>query len=329
LAIDIGLPQLALLLSRAPGLGPKGTYNVLTRMDTGPNILTCSIEEAKACYKLSARSAEYIAENAATLRADSADLLERVTGLGIHVITVRDNAYPTSLKAYHLHLPPVIYAYGNLHLLQERRFAVINSATISVRGSAAASEIADILIEEGLALVTGHNNAPYQLALLTAKRKHAPVVLVLDRGIISAFHGQLDWQPVATARIWDPQFDPDRDLVVSQFRLGDPWIGENSRLRDRMVFGLSDFVIAGEVRPGGVMEKECRFAKERGRELFVCSFGEDEPDGNRNLLQAGCQQLNVSDSRSQLISLCVAPHFQGRTDDISEDDQVDIDIETD
>lgn len=317
--IDISLTQLALLLGRAPGLGPKGIYNVLTRIDTGPNVLSCSVEQMKSHYKLSAKSAEYISENAETLKAESAELLQRVSALGIHVITVRDNAYPSSLKAYHLHLPPVIYAYGNLHLLQERRFAVINSANISVRGSSATTEIADILIDEGLVMTTGHNNAPYQLALLTAKRKHAPVVLVLDRGIISAFHGQLDWQPVATARIWDPQFDPDHDLVISQFRLGDPWIGENSRLRDRMVFGLSDFLIAGEVRPGGVMEKECRFAMERGRELFVCSYGEDEPGGNANLLESGCQCLNVAECKSQLISHYVAPLFEGRTDDESED----------
>jgi DNA processing protein len=318
LAIDMGHTQLALLLGRAPGLGPRGIHNVLTGIDTGPNILSCLPEEITGHYKLSTRSAEYIAENASTLRSESADLLERVTSLGIHVITVRDNTYPSSLKAYHLHLPPVIYAYGNLHLLQERRFAVISSATISAQGSAATSEIADILMDEGLVMTTGHNNAPYQLALLTAKRRSAPVVLVLDRGIISAFHGQLDWQPVATARIWDPQFDPERDLVVSQFRLGDPWIGENSKLRDRMVFGLSDFVIAGEIRPGGVMEKECRFARERGRELFVCAFGGEEPGGNQNLLQSGCQRLDVGESRSQLISLCVAPLFEGLTDDMSE-----------
>jgi DNA processing protein len=329
LAIDIGVTQLALLLGRAPGLGPKGIYNVLTRVDAGPNVLSCSVEQMKSYYKLSAKSAEYISQNAETLKVESEELLQKVSALGIHVITVRDNAYPSSLKAYHLHLPPVIYAYGNLHLLQERRFAMINSATISVRGSSATTEIADILIDEGLVMTTGHNNAPYQLALLTAKRKHAPVVLVLDRGIISAFHGQLDWQPVATARIWDPQFDPDRDLVISQFRLGDPWIGENSRLRDRMVFGLSDFVVAGEVRPGGVMEKECRFAMERGRELFVCAFGEDEPGGNQNLLESGVQALDVHESRSQLISLCVAPLFEGRTSDAAEHDEVDIEYEAD
>lgn len=311
--------HLALLLSRVPGLGPRGTYRILTR--PGPDILTASAYDLKKSYKLTAPAAEYIVENAQALRAESAELLEKARSLGIHVITVFDNSYPTSLKAYHLRLPPVIYAYGNLRLLQERRFAVVSSSTLSHRGSDATTEIAGILIDEGLTVVTSHNNAPYQLSLLAAKRRKAPSVVALDRGIISAFHGLLDWQPVAAARIWDPQFDLERDLVISQFRLGDHWIGENSRLRDRMVFGLADVVIAVEIRAGGVMEKECLSARDRGRELLVCSFESDNPPGNESLFRADCQKLDPRETRSQLISHCVAPLFEGRSDDRSEEEE--------
>ncbi|MDO8587521.1 MAG: DNA-processing protein DprA [Armatimonadota bacterium] len=323
MSTDMTVAELALLLSRVPGLGPRGVYKTLTRTDSGPDVLACAVEDLRKCYGVSQSAAEFICENAPALREETRELAEKVAGLGIHVITVRDNLYPASLKAYQFHLPPVIYAYGNLNLLQERRFAIINSATITERGSAAARDIANLLIDEGLTLVTGHNNQPYQLMVLTAKKRGAPIVIVLDRGIISAFHGLLDWQPVTMARIWDPQFDPERDLVVSQFRLGDHWIGANSRLRDRMVFGLADVVIACEVRSGGVMEKECLFARERGRELLICSYGEDDPAGNRALRQVGCQPLNVSDAKSQLISLYIAPLFEGRTDDISDDGEPD------
>ncbi|MDO8684424.1 MAG: DNA-processing protein DprA [Armatimonadota bacterium] len=246
-------------------------------------------------------------------------MLQKVVDLGIRIITVCDNIYPATLKAYQHQLPPVIYAYGNTQLLQERRFAVVNSATISNRSTETTSDIASFLMEEGLIPVTGHNNPPYQTVLLAAKRRSAPVVVVLDRGIINAFHGELGWQPVAAARIWDPEFDPDKDLIISQFRLGDHWIGENSKLRDRMVFGLSDAVIACEIRPGGVMEKECMFAKNRGRELYVCSFADGEPEGNKALLCAGCRRLDVIDAKSQLISMCISPTFEGKTDDMAKE----------
>ena len=317
---DIDVRQLALMLSRAPRLGPRAAYSILTRLGSGPSVLTSSADELRKAYRLHPDAAEYLAANTPDVLAQSSELLDKVTGLGIHVITVLDNDYPASLRAYGRLLPPVIYAYGNVQLLRERKFAIVNSSSFSGRGAAATSEIAGLLIEEGLTLVTSHNNASYQLSLLSAKRRRAPLVIVLDRGIINAFHGLMDWQPVATARIWDPQFDPQRDLVVSQFRLGDRWIGENSRLRDRMVFGLADVVIAVEIRAGGVMEKECLSAKQRGRELYVCSFGSDNPAGNTSLIQAGCQQLIAADIRSQLISMCVAPTFEGRTNDLAEED---------
>jgi predicted Rossmann fold nucleotide-binding protein DprA/Smf involved in DNA uptake len=310
--------QLALMLSRVPHLGPRGAYNILTRLEQGADIFSSSAEQLTKSYKLTSVASEYLAANAVSLLDESAELLRKVNELGISVITIRDTDYPTSLKVYQRHLPPVIYAYGNLQLLQEKRFAVVNSANMGECGSKATSDIAEFLIDEGLVTVTGHNNAPYQLALLSAKRKRAPVVIALDRGIINTFHGLMDWQPVAAARIWDPEFDRDKDLVISQFRLGDPWIGENSKLRDRMVFGLADVVIAGEVRPGGVMEKECLFARNRGRELYVCSFGESQPEGNTRLIESGCQPLDATDAQSQLVSMCLAPMFEGKMDDAAE-----------
>ncbi|NIR00338.1 MAG: hypothetical protein GTN78_09080, partial [Gemmatimonadales bacterium] len=106
-----------------------------------------------------------------------------------------------------------------------------------------------MLCDEGLTAVTSHNTRPYQIVGLAAKSRNAPLALVLDRGILSAFPQGLGWEPVAQARIWDMRFDPERDLVISRFRLYDPWIGANGRERDRMVFGLADIVVAVEVRP--------------------------------------------------------------------------------
>ncbi len=219
-------------------------------------------------------------------------------------MTDADPDYPSQLREYDSTPPPIIYAYGNMGLLRERKFAVVSSSKISARGIEVTRELAGMLCDEGLTAVTSHNTRPYQIVGLAAKSRNAPLALVLDRGILSAFPQGLGWEPVAQARIWDMRFDPERDLVISRFRLYDPWIGANGRERDRMVFGLADIVVAVEVRPGGVMESECLRAHKRGREVYVYKPEEGAlPGGNQSLLDKGCSPIPSPWARSLLTTL--------------------------
>jgi predicted Rossmann fold nucleotide-binding protein DprA/Smf involved in DNA uptake len=111
---------------------------------------------------------------------------------------------------------------------------------------------------------------------------------------------------VAQSRIWEIRFDPERDLVVSQFRLYDPWIGANGRERDRMVFALSNVVVAVEIRAGGVMQNECVQALRKGREVCVYMPSDSTVDGNNALLHAGCTPVTPESANSFLATLDVA-----------------------
>ncbi len=113
---------------------------------------------------------------------------------------------------------------------------------------------------------------------------------------------------MAQARIWDLRFDPGRDLVVSRFRLYDPWIGANGRERDRMVFALADVVVAVDIRPGGVMENECLRAHKLGREVFVYTADDGAvAAGNQTLIEQGCSLVPAVWARSLLTTLDLSP----------------------
>ena len=231
-------------------------------------------------------------------------MADSVRKLGLRVMTLLDSDYPVLLKEYEVEPPPVVYAHGNLGLLRDRKFSAVSSAHINAVSTEVLREFAGTLADEGLVLVTSHNTHPYQVAGLAARSRNAPVILVLDRGILSAFPNGLGFEPVAQARIWNLPLDPSRDLVISRFRLYDRWIGANGRDRDRMVFGLSDVVVAVEVRPGGVMEAECLTAREKGREVYVHApdIG-TTPAGNQSLIERGCSPIPGSSARSLLTTL--------------------------
>ena len=305
--------QYALLLHSVPHLGPKGIAHLISELPPGLPDSLVDIEGLKAWklapdslqkdYKLHQEAARCLALQKDELLASSAEIAESVRKLGIKVIAITDPDYPAPLKEYDSSPPPIVYAYGNMGLLRERRFAVVSSTTIGGRGIEVTRELAGMLSDEGLVAVTSHNTHPYQIVGLAARSRNAPLVMILDRGILSAFPQGLGWEPVAQARIWNMRFDPERDLVLSAFRLYDPWIGANGRERDRMVFGLADIVVAVDVRPGGVMESECLRAHKKGREVYVYQQEGNLPAGNKNLVEKGCHPLKPEWAKSLLTTL--------------------------
>jgi len=299
--MEIGHAQLAIMLHSVPHLGPRGIARLLKDVPSGDcrvhledlGFWNVSPDTLRKMYSLHPAAAECIVNQREQLLSASSEIATAVDRLGIKVITLNDSDYPTCIREYEHYPPPILYAYGNIGLLSDQKFAVISSSKIDSHGVEVMREIAGLLCDGGLAAVTSHNTEPYQVVGLTAKSRNAPICLILDRGILSAFPRGLGWEPVAQARIWGLRFDPDRDLVLSKFRVYDPWIGANGRERDRMVFALADIVVAVEVRTGGIMEAECLRALKYGREVYVYGPEDDHmPSGNRKLLESGGNRIS-------------------------------------
>lgn len=306
--------QFAVMLHLIPYLGPAGITRLLSEIPRGNpddsidlslfRAWNMSADTLRREYKLHPQAADCLSEQKEKILSSSAEITSAVRNLGIQVITTIDPDYPTLIREYYDTPPPILYAYGNLALLREKKFAIVSSSSISNRSAEISRELAGTLSDQGLVAVTSHNTHPYQVVGLAAKSRNAPVILVLDRGILSAFPQGLDWEPVAQARIWNLHFDRNRDLVISSFRLYDHWIGANGRERDKMVFALADVVIAVDIRPDGVMQQECLRARRKGREVYVYQPADGKlQDGNANLLEKGCDPIPSEWAQSLLRTL--------------------------
>lgn len=305
----ITVTEYALMLHSIPHLGPKGIMRLLKEIGnwsqdkivlTDLRFWNLSADSLQHEFKLHPRAAECIITRKEELLAECRKLSGYTSQLGIRVITILDPDYPPALKDYSSSPPPILYAHGNLSLLYDQKYAVVSSSRISPFTVEKTRQISSILAEKGLSVVTSHNTYSYQISGLAAKSRNAPVILVLDRGILSAFPQGLGWEPVAQARIWNLRFNPSKDLVLSQFRLYDNWIGSNARERDRMVFALADVVVGVEIRSGGVMESECMRAEKKGREVYVYKPDENIPPGNEYLIGNGLRPIPASWTQSLL-----------------------------
>jgi predicted Rossmann fold nucleotide-binding protein DprA/Smf involved in DNA uptake len=294
--------QFILLLHSVPQIGEKSLARLL-RLNaqnrlTPETFLSLSVEEWRSRYDLDARAAVYLSEHQAALRAQSAELARVLRAHRLQLLTLESAAYPARLERFDDAPPPVLYALGNLALLKEKNAAAETRFTFTIAVSNGMSPatlnlqdaIASELIEAGGVPVTGHDRAPYKRLALSAQRRNRPILYLLDRGLREALGPEFDRPPFAAARIREAVFAPERDLALSPFRLDDHGLGANNRRRDRLVFALSDLVIALDVRTGGGMAGACRRALEQGRPVFVADGGRD---GNEALRAAGCPPLTA------------------------------------
>jgi predicted Rossmann fold nucleotide-binding protein DprA/Smf involved in DNA uptake len=293
---SLSAAQFLLLLHSVPHLGEK-TLARLLRLNAQRRLapeecLGLSAAEWRQRYDLRSQAADYLCTHREELRMHSAELLRAIRAHPMHLLTLESAAYPPRLERFDEAPPPILYALGRLPLLdaQEGRFtftvAVSNEAPPS--SLALLDEVAAELARAGGVPVTGHDRVPYQRLALAAQRQNRPIVYVFDRGLREALGPDFDRPPFAAARIRDAVFLPERDLALSPFRLDDHGLGANNRRRDRLVFALSDLIVALDIRAGGGMAQECLRAQKLGRPVYVAAGGRD---GNAALRRAGCPSL--------------------------------------
>lgn len=193
---------------------------------------------------------------------------ETLQAWGVDLLLAGGPDYPRALDGFRRKWP-ILYAYGALGLLEERRVALVNSRTVSNAALAATDALADALARRDVPLVTSTNREAYKASATAAKRHAGPSLMVLDRGIAEAFPTGIRRDPVAPARVWDESFDPDLQLLLTAMGWSRRWNQRSSAQRDALVIDLADIVVALDVRPGGNMERECIRAARAGKPVIA------------------------------------------------------------
>lgn len=279
-----------LLLCLLPQVGNRTLRSLLERQrvnrHTPEELMALPPEQLREEYTLPIRAVEALKQEFHRWYEEARRLEEHLSRCGVRWVTFQDAAYPAVLETM-AEPPAVLFGYGNWSLLEAPTFATLASHKVSKQGLQEVETVVASFLEGNWVLVTGHNQPAYRQALLTALRMGKPQILVLDSGLLSVFGEDLRREPFAAARIWRTEFNPSQDLALSPFRPRDPWIGHNSRYRDRLVATLAEVIVAVEVRAGGFMETLCLEIRQTGKKLYVCARDLQNREGNRHLIEAG------------------------------------------
>ena len=266
-----------LQLTLTPGLGAAKIRELLTQFGLPENVLAAKRAQLARFVPASALEALDTEEVAAAARR----ALQWAEQPGHSVVTLADAQYPRMLLEIG-DPPPLLYARGNLGLLNAPALAVVGSRNATAQGERNAESFARAFSEAGLAIVSG-------LALRIDTAAHrgglagaGSTIAVLGTGIDIVY-------PAANAALAD---DIARGgLLLSEFALGTHAAAHNFPRRNRLISGLAQgcLVVEAALASGSLIT--ARAAADQGREVFAI------PGSIHSPLSKGCHALIKSGAK--------------------------------
>ena len=203
--------------------------------------------------------------------------ITRAQRFGAELILVGDAAYPAPLAALDAP-PPLLYAKGDISLLQKPAIAIVGSRQCSAAGTKLARLFAAEIGRAGFVVASGLARG------IDAAAHHA----ALDTGTIAVLAGGLD-------HVYPPEHDTlqqaigERGCLLSEMPFGFTPRGQDFPRRNRIVSGLSLGVLIIEAARRSGTLVTARLAAEQGREVFAVPGHPLDPraEGTNKLLKSG------------------------------------------
>lgn len=260
-----------LSLSKIEGLGSQTFCQLLKTFGSPSEIYRKKFKELRAV--VSEKIALEIGQG-----VDQIGLQDTLTWLAQannHLVTLADADYPKALLEI-ADPPPLLYAKGNLAILNKLSIAIVGSRNASVQGEKNAEAFAQGLAEHGLCIVSGLalgiDGAAHRGALKAKGDTIAVVGTGLDM-VYPAQHRDLAHQIAKSG------------LIISEFPLGTLSKPQNFPRRNRLISGLSLGCLVVEANLKSGSQITARLSAEQGREVFAI------PGSIHSPLAKGCHQL--------------------------------------
>ena len=286
-----------LALSLTPGLGVR-TWNKLFGVFADPGDVLATDQELIRRRVPGVKADVIAAIDREKLRAAAEQELERAAGLGITIITRKQESYPELLR--NIDDPPILlYVRGKVDLLRNGCLAMVGARAATVYGRQIAHELAGRLCRRGFTVVSGLALGIDAAAHAGALQAGGATVAVLGCGLDVVYPAQNRGLYAEIA---------DQGAVVSEYPLGT--LPEPFRFpaRNRIISGLSLGVIVVEAARKSGSLITAGFALDQGREVFAIPGRIDscKSEGTHRLLQDGAKLVHSVDDIVEELSFSPA-----------------------
>lgn len=268
---DIAEKALWISLNYIHGLGSQAFFQLLKAFGSPAAIYAASHSQLKEVVsdKIASEIRNGVDEDALQ------NTLEWLSKDNNHLVTLADANYPKALLEIS-DPPPLLYAKGNLALLNQPSIAIVGSRNASVQGEKNAEAFASDLCHQGLCVVSGMALGIDGAAHRGALKVNGATIAVVGTGldiVYPAKHRDLAHQIA------------EHGLIISEFALGTPSKPQNFPKRNRIISGLSLGCLVVEANLQSGSQITARLAAEQGREVFAI------PGSIHSPMSKGCHQL--------------------------------------
>ena len=267
---DDRIACLALML--VPGMGRVRLHALLEAFHTPSGAHSAPLE---CLCRVPGISRACAAAIKAVPLAEGRRVAEQVEQVGGQILMAGDPAFPPLL--HHVdEPPPILFAQGNLGLLERPAVAIVGSRDHSAYGAVVARSIAGQAAQAGIVVVSGMARGLDAVAHAAALDAGGTTIGVLGNGLGVIY-------PTANRRLYERV--AEGGLLLTEFPPGErPNAGSFPR-RNRLISGLARVTVVVEAAVGSGALITARSALEQGREVVAV------PGPITSSVSAGCNRL--------------------------------------
>ena len=218
--------------------------------------------------------------------------LERLTSLGLWVVTRADSDYPQRWRErLRAAAPAVIFGAGERVLLGQPGVAVVGSRSVDAEGESCAEFIGSACAKAGFVLYSGGARGVDSLSTQASLNARGTAVGILANSLEQAVRPPEIRAALARGDLaLVTPYGPDAGFSVGA-AMG----------RNRLIYTLADYaiVVASDTEKGGTWAGATEALKAKWVPVFVLT-GPTVPEGNRHLLEKGGIAFSVSSLTASL-----------------------------
>ena len=281
------IESLAFRLQHAPGVGAATLRSILRRVQQegleASAFLSLEDRELQGRFKLKREVCDFLRRHDDSLDAKWLQL----ENMGVHILIDGQPGYPARIgRTLGSTAPPVLYAMGNLDLLELPSVGFSGSRKASEKGIKITEDSSALLAREGINVVSGYAQGVDLAAHRAALDAGGSTTLVLAEGMLH-FRIKEDLR-----RFFDGE-SLSRVLVLSEFPPSHAWKAHSAMARNRTICGLSDALVIIESGLDGGTFEAGKTAMNLKVPLFSVAYASPPPSaaGNMFFLEHGASPI--------------------------------------
>ncbi len=245
-----------LALRLVPGLGTRRSAQLLERFGGPQAIFRADPRDLEECG-LSGGIARSVSSGCSF--DEAATQQEMMRKAGTQLITLNDSRYPDRLREI-FDPPPILFARGNVDLMDSVCLAVVGTRHPTTYGVAATERLSADLARAGLTIVSGMARGIDTASHRACLSVEGNTIAVLGCGVDIVYPSENRKLAADIAA---------RGLLISEFPMGSTAFPQNFPIRNRIVSGLSAGLLVVEGAQYSGSGITARLALDQGRELFA------------------------------------------------------------